>query len=466
MKADVAWRPRVGLVTVRFMLYDAQMGSDFPERMRAHAARSAEILGRFADVVAPPLIESEADAAVVARLLASERLDAVVFAPTMVAPPSFADLALASVDAPLVIWNAPAIDRLPDDYHQDEATVHSTTVGSVMFGNVQVRRGREFQVVTAGHDDPVRLATLERTVRAVAVAGSLRGSTFLRVGDTIPGYLDVEADDSALARLGVREVRLPLGEWEARVRGADAARVDVLDRGVRMRWAGDPGPCASRSARIAVALSSALDEVGAAGGAVNCHGAWFRQSTEVGLPACLAVAIETDRGRPIACTGDQPTAIALTLARRLTGAALYCECYVPERSTGLVLVAAGGEGDPAWAEPADGVTLEANDHYPGLLGEGTSIAFGLRTGPATILSLSPTDDGWVLAWATGAVVESRSSAMRGPNGMFRFDSGVGEEAMSRWIRSGATHHNALAPGCLDVEVPALAAALRIRQQRV
>ena len=50
--------------------------------------------------------------------------------------------------------------------------------------------------------------------------------------------------------------------------------------------------------------------------------------------------------------------------------------------------------------------------------------------------------------------------------MFRFDSGVGEEAMSRWIRSGATHHNALAPGCLDVEVPALAAALRIRQQRV
>jgi hypothetical protein len=36
--------------------------------------------------------------------------------------------------------------------------------------------------------------------------------------------------------------------------------------------------------------------------------------------------------------------------------------------------------------------------------------------------------------------------MRGPNGMFRFDSGDVAEATSRWIASGATHHNALRPG--------------------
>jgi hypothetical protein len=56
--------------------------------------------------------------------------------------------------------------------------------------------------------------------------------------------------------------------------------------------------------------------------------------------------------------------------------------------------------------------------------------------------------------------------MRGPNGMFRFDRGPGEEALSRWIASGATHHNALAPSRLDVEVPALARALGIREVRV
>ena len=33
-----AWRPRIGLVTVRFTLFDAQMAPDFPARMRAHAS--------------------------------------------------------------------------------------------------------------------------------------------------------------------------------------------------------------------------------------------------------------------------------------------------------------------------------------------------------------------------------------------------------------------------------------------
>lgn len=464
------WRPRIGLVTVRFTLFDAQMGPDFPARMHAHAARSAAVLGTFADVVAPALIESEADAVAAGALLAGERLDAVVFAPAMAAPPSYAVRALADVDAPIVIWNAPAIARLPDDLHQDEATVHSTSVGAVMFGNVLVRDGRPAPVVTASHDDPDGVARLARTVRAAAAAGSLRGSTLLRVGDPIPGYLDVQASAAELARIGVSERAVDRAEWESLVGSIGAQDADAALADVRAdpdaRWTGDGGPGAAHSAAVAVALERAALECGAVGGTVNCHGPWFRTSEVVGVPACLAVVREATAGRPFSCTGDQPTAIALLLARRMAGAALYCECYTPELATGLVLIAAGGEGDPAWADPEVPMTLEANDHYPGARGEGTSVAFGLRRGPATLLSMSPTSSGWVLAWATGAVEETRYRDMRGPNGMFRFDSGPGDEAISRWISSGATHHNALAPGRLDLEVPILAAALGIDHVRV
>lgn len=464
------WRPRIGLVTVRFTLFDAQMGPDFPARMDAHAARSEAALRVFADVVAPPLIESEADAVAAAARLRDERLDAVVFAPAMAAPPSYAATALADVEAPIVIWNAPAIRRLPDDLHQDEATVHSTSVGAVMFGNVLVRDGRPAPVVTAGHDDADGLATLERTVRAVAAAGSLRGSTLLRVGDPIPGYLDVEATTTELARLGVTERAVELEDWERLVAAvpdleAERALAEVRDD-PSARWTGGGGPGAAHSAAVAVALARAADQCGAVGGTVNCHGPWFRTSEIVGLPACLAVVREAVAGRPFSCTGDQPTAIVLLLAKRMAGAALYCECYTPELETGLVLVAAGGEGDPAWADPDVPMALEANDHYPGTRGQGTSVAFGLRRGPATLLSLSPTSSGWVLAWAPGAIEETRYRDMRGPNGMFRFDSGPGHEAISRWISSGATHHNALAPGRLDLEVPVLAAALGIDHVRV
>ena len=464
------WRPRIGLVSVRFNLFDAQMGPDFPSRMHAHAARSRAVLEPFADVVAPTLIESEADAVAAGALLAGERLDAVVFAPAMAAPPSYAAQALAAVDAPIVIWNAPSVGRLPDDLHQDEATVHSTSVGAVMFGNVLVRDGRPAPVVTAGHDDAVGVARLERTVRAAAAAGSLRGSTLLRVGDPIPGYLDVEASAVELARIGVTERAVERVDWEALVASVRDEEAAAAFAGVRddrdARWAGDGGPGATHSGAVAVALERAADECGAVGGTVNCHGPWFRTSEVVGVPACLAVVRETSAGRPFSCTGDQPTAIALLLAKRLAGAALYCECYAPESATGLVLIAAGGEGDPAWADPDAPMALEANDHYPGARGEGTSVAFGLRRGPATLLSLSPTSAGWVLAWATGAVEETRYHDMRGPNGMFRFDSGPAEEAISRWISSGATHHNALAPGRLDLEIPILASALGVDHVRV
>jgi L-arabinose isomerase len=464
------WRPRIGLVTVRFTLFDAQMGPDFPARMHAHAARSRTVLEGFADVVAPALIESEADAAAAGQMLADERLDAVVFAPAMAAPPSYAVRALADVDAPIVIWNAPALARLPDDLHQDEATVHSTSVGAVMFGNVLVRDGRPAPVVTAGHDDADGVARLERTVRAAAAAGSLRGSTLLRVGDPIPGYLDVEASAVELARIGVTERAVERADWESLVASIRDDEAAAAFAGVRedpsARWTGDGGPGAAHSAAVAVALERAADECGAVGGTVNCHGPWFRTSEVVGVPACLAVVREAAAGRPFSCTGDQPTAVALLLARRLAGAALYCECYTPEAATGLVLVAAGGEGDPAWADPDAPMSLEANDHYPGARGEGTSVAFGLRRGPATLLSMSPTSAGWVLAWATGAVEETRYHDMRGPNGMFRFDSGPGDEAISRWISSGATHHNALAPGRLDLEIPILAGALDIDHVRV
>ena len=92
--------------------------------------------------------------------------------------------------------------------------------------------------------------------------------------------------------------------------------------------------------------------------------------------------------------------------------------------------------------------------------------FGLRAGPASLLSLSPEPGGWVLAWGPGRIEETRYEDMRGPNAMFRFDSGPSGDAISRWIGSGATHHNALAPGDLELEIPVLASALGVRLVRV
>lgn len=460
-------RPRVGVVSCYFPLFEAQMPAGFRDDREAAARSFTELLSHHFDVVDGGMLASEADGNEANALLRTARLDAVVFAPTMAAPPSYAMHALAGLDAPLVVWNALQIDRLPDGLTQAQATINSSQVAAVMLTNPYVRAGRPFATVTASPTDAEGVDTLVRTVRAAAAASALRGSTVLRVGAWFPGYLDVESTAEELARLGVVEHSVTVPELNDSFASVAGDRIaPALELLTTRGWSHRPGDADERSMRLALALDDLVRATSSVAVTVNCHSDVLRWNPAVGITACLGASLLTGNGVPVSCTGDVPTALACVLAQRLSGRALYCEFYTPERETGLMLLAAGGEGDPAWADPGHPVVVEPNDHYPGDHGAGTSLSFRLEQGPATALSLSPAGDTWRLAWATGEIVEARYDTMGGPNGMFRFDSGSAFDAGARWISSGATHHNALAYGRLDVEIPVLARALGIEEVRV
>jgi L-arabinose isomerase len=460
-------RPKVGIVSCYFPLFEKQMPPGFRQDREATARGYAELLAREFEVVDAGTLASDADGERANTLLREAGADVVVFAPSMAAPPSYTARALAGIDASLVIWNGPTIDRLPDGLTQAQATVNSSQVAAVMLANAFVRESKPFAAVTASPSDPAGTALLTRTVRAAAAASAVRGRTVLRVGAWLPGYLDVESTVLELAQLGVTEHAVSVENLDEAFAAVDAERIgsglaDLADRG----WARRGGQAEDRSMRLALALHDLARSVDAVAATVNCHSEVLRWNPAIGITACLGASLLTAGGIPVSCTGDLPTALALVLARTLSGRALYCEFYTPERESGLMLLAAGGEGDPAWADPAYPVVLEPNDHYPGDHGSGTSISFRLEQGPATALSLSPANRTWRLAWATGEIVEARYDTMGGPNGMFGFDSGPAFEAGARWIASGATHHNALARGRLDLEIPVLARALGIEEVRV
>lgn len=456
----------MGVVCPRFTLFDEQLGAGFVTRTRAVAAYAERVLGQWCDVAATLVVDSDASADDAATRLAAETLDAIVVAPCMAAPPTFAWAVLsARPDTPVVIWNALTQASLPTHLTQAQATENTTTVGCLMLGNVCARAGRAYAAVTTSDDQPGTLDVLRRTVIAAAAAGRLRGATVLRVGAPLDGYADVTATADDLAALGLRERDVPAGELEeAFLAAGDADGRAVLDACRAAGWHGQDDAPAMRSARLAHALTTLACRHGAVAGTVNCHGPMLRFGACVGIPACLAVARETSQGRPFSCTGNQPVAITMLLARRLAGAALYHECYAPEPATGLMLVVGGPEADPACADGR--VDWVDNVHYPGQAGQGAGLSFRLREGPATMMSASPTADGWVLAWATGCIEAARYGELRGPNGMFRFDSADAMDAATRWITSGATHHGALAPGRLDVEIPVVAEALGMRAVRV
>ena len=412
-------------------------------------------------------METEEQAAAARAALAAQPLDAVVYAPVMAVPAPLALAALEGVEAPLVVWNAVPVMRMGEDISQAEATENSTTVACLMFVNVLLRRGRQAEVCTAPLDDPAAIRRLLRTVRACAAAGALRHSTLVRIGDPMPTYLNVMVTAEELARLGAREVRVEAGELDEAfaAAGPDEARA-VLDDVRASGFRGDGGPGLERSARLAHAVRTLVDRHAAVGGTVNCHGPLLRFSDTVGIPG-------VPRRRPRGAARREPLLHRRPAggrrARARTGAGRRSPLPRDLRAGARDRADAGRRrrrGRPGLGGRPRRDRARGQRPLSGNQGEGTSIAFGLRRGPATMLSLSPIGDTWHLAWATGEIVESRYADMRGPNGMFRFDSGDAVRAADAWIGSGATHHNALAPGRLDVEFEVVARALGIRSVRV
>ena len=310
-------RARVGVVSCYFPLFDAQMPPGFRQERAAVARSFAELLARDFEVVDAGMLASDEDGDRANATLREARLDAVVVAPTMAAPPSYTVHALAGIDAPVVVWNPITIDRLPDALTQSQATVNSSQVAAVMLANPFVRAGRPFATVTASPADEEGVSILTRTVRAAAAASALRGASVLRVGGWIPGYLDVESTGAELARLGVTEHAVAVARAERRLRRRrrPTASGRSSRRSPARGWTHHPGEADERSMRLALALGDLAASTNAVAVTVNCHSDVLRWNPAIGITACLGASLLTADGIPVSCTGDLPTALALVIAR-------------------------------------------------------------------------------------------------------------------------------------------------------
>jgi L-fucose isomerase-like protein len=451
-------RARVGLLVPRFTVFDAALGSERVERLRARHSSLARTLEPFADVAAVVPIEDESGIDAARDAFARARIEVVVVAPAMAAPPSLGHGVLAPGPWPAVIWNALGIDGLAPDADQPTAIEHTTTVGCQMLAGALGRSGLQADVVTTAPDDSASVARLRDVVLAVAPAGALRGATVVRIGAPPPGYLNVECGPGDLARLGGRLVEVEGDELDEAFARATGDEADALLAGLRELGIARPAGLDARpSARLAVAIGALLDRHQAVCASTNCLGPLLRANERIGIPACLAGAFETARGRPVSCTGDVPAAVALWLGRRLTGAALYTEWYLSQPASGDALLLSCGLADIAWA--AGGASLYEVAAVPGVGGLAAGVRFEPRLGPATLLGLAAGADGWRLAWLEGELVGTASPSLRGLAVRFVAD-GLGPlAAASHWIATAVTHHPVLVPGRVGSTLAVAARAL-------
>lgn len=442
----------IGLLSPYFGLFDEAMPLGFRDDRRDHADKVRDLLRDFGDVVFPGMVDSDEAAISVGEQLSDRKLDVIVCAPTMAAPPSYTWEVLKRVNrAPVVILGIQESQRVPSDYDTEEATRRSLPVGVVMTTNVLVRQGFPFISVIGSWDHPDLSRRIEAAMLGAVAASKVRGARLLAVGSPIDGYSDIEVSAEDLSRLEIEVVDVSaqrLGDVFDSIESEAVEEEAIVAQSSSVASAVE-GDVLRRSVRLTCALRELCVGENVAGGAVNCHGDHLRWNPQVGITACLGVSRLTEEGRPFACTGDIPTSIALILGKQVAGAALYCELYQLDLAEDWILVANGGEGDLSMRDRDRPVRLLPEDHYMGIEGPGTAVAFSLPEGPATLFSLTPLPaaaGGWRLIVAQGAIVGSEHESMEGPNGMFRFDSGDVESAYRRWCEAGATHHAALLPG--------------------
>ncbi len=463
---------RIGQLSVYFGLFDEAMPAAFRHEREQFASTVRDWLARFGEVEFPGLVDSDESGRQLGEVLAAAELDVVVFVPTMAAPPSYAWHALEAIpDVPIVTAALQEIASVPVTYDTEEATRRSLPVGHVMLTNVLVRRKRPFMSIAGVLGSPRlddEMADVMRAMRAVSV---VRGRRFLQVGSPIAGYDDVEVTEEQLTGLGATRVEVSREELDATIAGIDEATVG--QQSARLSAAYDTAALSDgvleRSARLAVALQRLCDDQNVVGGTVNCHGDMLRWNPNVGITACLAVCEQSVSGRPFSCTGDVPTAIALAMGKAVATSALYCELYAMDVEGDWILVANGGEGDATIRPDGSPVALLDEDHYLGVNGAGVAVTFPVSAGPATLISLTPTDDpanAWILVAAEGTIVGSHHDRMEGPNGMFRFASGSVRDGYAAWCEAGATHHAALLPGHHGLTLQRSARALDVTYRAV
>lgn len=336
-----------------------------------------------------------------------------------------------------------------------------------MLANCLVRRAQPFVVVDTAHGDVAGEQRLRRVVTAAIASYRLRSAIALRVGTPIAGYRDVETTTQELDALGISEVQVSPEELLGVYAGVSAreAQMELAALTARPTWTWSDAGASEASVRLAIALRKLAMDHKATLGTVNCHGCWFRQHPQIGIVACLGVSLLHEAGIPFSCTGDLPAAMAGLLSKTLSGSSLYCELYVHEPDSDEFLVAAGGEGDPSWADNAR-VEVVLNQYYPGMAGAGAGLRFALTPGAATLISMTPTTSGWRLIWGLGEITGRSFPSLDGPNGMFRFQTQPGRIAAEQWIAAGPTHHPSLARRHLDLELDVVARLAQLTSCRV
>jgi L-arabinose isomerase len=449
---------RIGLLTPYFSFFDKRWPTSFRESQQAYAEKLADALGEPNTVVlSSGLVDSAGAAGVAEAMFRREKVDVIVVAPLMAAPPGFVAPMLGALERPVVIWLDDRADSINEGITELEATRDSSFLGATMLTSALRAAGTKYYVVATGRLDGKPVL---RAARGASVKTMLTNLRIGIVGDPLPGYADVLLDDHAARALGVSVVQVESTIFSPSYWTGESTAESFWPAFARQGTVvADAEPALQPSVAVARDLERAVEQYDLNALVINCHSDLLRWHPERGIVGCLGASALTTSGIPISCTGDAATAVALAVTNWIGGDSQYAEGYVIARRTGELLISSCGLANLKLREPSQPLEFRGNDLYPGARGNGCCVRMAFAAGPATVVALggNSATDSPRFVWQTGRMDGRYYPAMNGPSGAFSFDPPAERSVSQAWVDAGPSHHVAITSGHFDEELTAAAA---------
>lgn len=456
--------PQVAVVVPYWDFWEPTVGPELRTGRERLLSAVADRLGEWgAEVVWQGLVDHADQGTSMGVEAASVSPDAVLVVQTMAVPPSYVQAMLEHLPQPVVIWAIQDSTTISSDFDASHITSLGATVGTPMLTNLLHRMSRPFELVVSSTSDPVAGETVADRLRAAAVAHRLQGARLARVGRPMDGYVCVDAGDDDLHRaLGMQVVHISPQEVKDRYQAVGDDEIAVRRQEVDRHFAvgaSPPQEDLTRTLRLAVAMETLDRDNAIAAGAINCHVPEIRFGDDPGLTPCFGLGCETTRGIPWSCTGDVLTAVAMLVAKGLSGAALYHEVEAIDFETGEVAIANSGEHDLGWTAEGQAPGFGPNPWFAHDPRTSFRAHFELPAGPASLVGFAHQPDhpsGFGFVVAEGEITGRELPRNPTAGGVFRFTTSPVTEAWTRWASAGVNHHSAIAPGHLAQSVASVA----------
>lgn len=436
--------------------------SKFTEEARSQIKSIEASLAAFHELISAGLVTTEESAESAATKFREADVDALVACCAMWSEDQPLLRVLEEMkDTPLLLWCWTPGTALPERLTALDLIKWSGPVGAQQISGALRRSGRKFTFVLGSHNERETLQEIEDFAKAAAAVKHLRHA---RIGLLPYRYCvmtNTWVDEFDLMnRFGVDVVYISVNQLlssSAAVRDAEVkSYVDSLKD---MRVSSEVSPQGlSEAAKVSLGLAKLVDDLKL--DAVSIGDCNDELHAVLNCRPCLYLPSVFERGVVVGMEGDLLGIIAQLMLSRLSGQpTMFTEIFTYDELQDQILVGHAGMHDIRLAPSRSAVRLTRDYEYPNEKA-GVWMAFSVRPGPVTLLSITSNQRGFHFVVTRGEALPAEGRLQGYPYALVKLDIPL-RSFFNATTSVGTTQHWALVPGDVRGSVSKLANILGV-----